>query len=241
MPSRPGTTPSWGTDANYPAGTDPWSSTPTRVAPTSGEQAAGYAPKDEPPAQWLNWLWGFAADWIAYFAAIIDSNEEHTYQTAKSRTIYVGVNGGEGTEAGWAYGVDRYLVGSGDSDSVFLDIGKYLPSGAILKEVHALIKPGTARSSGGSPLHRMSMLVHKLTGYSTFVASDIGYTQLGSTQTDDGTANRQLLSATGLTEVIGRSTTVYQVEVAAGDTASSNNDRFHGLKLVFDDPGPRNA
>jgi hypothetical protein len=46
----------WATDANYPAGANTWSGTPTKVAPSAGVQADGFAPRDRPPAQWINWL-----------------------------------------------------------------------------------------------------------------------------------------------------------------------------------------
>jgi hypothetical protein len=46
----------WATDVNYPAGADTWSGTPTKVAPSAGVQADGFAPRDRPPAQWINWL-----------------------------------------------------------------------------------------------------------------------------------------------------------------------------------------
>lgn len=46
----------WATDANYPAGAATWSGTATKVAPSAGVQADGFAPEDQPPAQWINWL-----------------------------------------------------------------------------------------------------------------------------------------------------------------------------------------
>lgn len=46
----------WATDTNYPAGSETWSATPVKVAPSAGVQADGFAPTDQPPAQWLNWL-----------------------------------------------------------------------------------------------------------------------------------------------------------------------------------------
>lgn len=46
----------WATDTNYPAGSATWSATPTKVAPSAGVQADGFTPEDQPPAQWINWL-----------------------------------------------------------------------------------------------------------------------------------------------------------------------------------------
>ena len=52
----------WASDANYPAGSESWSATPTRVEPSAGQQAAGVAPEDVLPAQWFNWLFGEVVD-----------------------------------------------------------------------------------------------------------------------------------------------------------------------------------
>lgn len=69
--SRPSALPEWATDTNYPAGTDPWSSTLTRIEPTAGERAAGFVPSEALPSQYLNTLFGEAADWIAYLDGLI--------------------------------------------------------------------------------------------------------------------------------------------------------------------------
>ena len=48
--------PNWASDANFPAGSDPWSATPTKVAPSGGQIAAGVAPRAKLPAQWFNYI-----------------------------------------------------------------------------------------------------------------------------------------------------------------------------------------
>jgi hypothetical protein len=48
--------PAWATDEDYPAGADPWSASPTKVAPSSGQIADGFVPDTQPPAQWFNWF-----------------------------------------------------------------------------------------------------------------------------------------------------------------------------------------
>lgn len=45
----------WASDANYPAGGDPWSGTPTKVAPDAAEIAAGHVPSIIDPAEKENW------------------------------------------------------------------------------------------------------------------------------------------------------------------------------------------
>lgn len=46
----------WASDTNFPAGSDPWSATPTKVAPSAGQIAAGSAPGSKMPGQWFNYL-----------------------------------------------------------------------------------------------------------------------------------------------------------------------------------------
>jgi hypothetical protein len=65
--AKPTDIPTWATDTNYPAGTDAWSGTATKVEPTSGQKAAGWEPGQRPPAQYQNWWMGLVSDWIAYF------------------------------------------------------------------------------------------------------------------------------------------------------------------------------
>lgn len=45
----------WASDANFPAGSDPWSGEPTKVAPDAGEIAAGHTPGVIVPAETENW------------------------------------------------------------------------------------------------------------------------------------------------------------------------------------------
>lgn len=63
--AQPQFDPSWATDADYPAGSDPWSATPTRVEPSAGFSAAGFAPNTIPAAQHLNYLFGTHAEHLA--------------------------------------------------------------------------------------------------------------------------------------------------------------------------------
>lgn len=46
----------WASDANYAAGADPWSGTPTKVSPAAPEQAKGMTPNTEAEIQKLNYM-----------------------------------------------------------------------------------------------------------------------------------------------------------------------------------------
>jgi hypothetical protein len=65
--SRPaGNPPLPASDATYPAGSDPWSSTPTKVDPGLATIAAGFRPDERLPAQVVNFLENAFGKWIAY-------------------------------------------------------------------------------------------------------------------------------------------------------------------------------
>lgn len=71
MKYLPINTPTWATNANYSAGTNPWSSTPNRVAPTAGIAAIGFVPGQQPPAQYFNSILGGQADAIGLIEQVI--------------------------------------------------------------------------------------------------------------------------------------------------------------------------
>jgi len=55
MTARPSTSPSWASTGG------------TRLEPSAGQKAAGFAVDDRPPARWVNFLWGILSDWKDYF------------------------------------------------------------------------------------------------------------------------------------------------------------------------------
>jgi hypothetical protein len=92
MPTRPTSWPSWATAANYPAGSDPWSGTPTVVAPSGGQQAAGYAPNAKPPAQWENWFKNKIAsglDWLRHLPTVGDDTPQSVFTDAAGNNRYL--------------------------------------------------------------------------------------------------------------------------------------------------------
>lgn len=69
MPTRPSVAPDFATDANYPAGSDPWSGNPTKVTP-GAVASTGFIPKTMLPAQFINYVLANHADWINYLDQI---------------------------------------------------------------------------------------------------------------------------------------------------------------------------
>ncbi len=118
----------------------------------------------------------------------------------------------------------------------FADAGDYLPSGAVLKEVHVAVKPGFARGAGDAMLLKVFRQA-----WSAFPAGDPTATQLGSDDEDDGSNGRQWMAVTGLSETVDRDANSITVQLQAGNDAGTGgrNDRLYALKLVFTNPGPR--
>ena len=66
--------PFWSENANYPAGTDPWSATPTVVAPSVAVRNAGHVPAAQVPAQYENATKRSLARYVDYLADIAFQN-----------------------------------------------------------------------------------------------------------------------------------------------------------------------
>ncbi len=64
--TRPTVTPTWATDTDYPADSDPDASTPTKVAPSSGYRDMGFR-RDLPViAQYTNYWRNLVGSWLGY-------------------------------------------------------------------------------------------------------------------------------------------------------------------------------
>lgn len=64
--AKPTPVPTWATNTNYAASTQPWASTPTKVQPPSGVQNEGINPEDPVVAQYENWLRNMYGQWLAW-------------------------------------------------------------------------------------------------------------------------------------------------------------------------------
>lgn len=64
--TRPANSPAFATAATFPAGANPWSSQPPRVAPSGAMQTQGFTPQADLPAEYINYLIGLHGDWISY-------------------------------------------------------------------------------------------------------------------------------------------------------------------------------
>lgn len=55
----------WATDLNYPSGSNPWSLTNTKIAPSGSEYAHGYTPGVQPRAQHWNYVQNALTSWVS--------------------------------------------------------------------------------------------------------------------------------------------------------------------------------
>lgn len=71
--TRPVFSPLFSTAATFPAGANPWSSQPPRVAPPGGLIIQGFTPQVDLPAEYMNYLIGLLGDWVNYLDSKGDS------------------------------------------------------------------------------------------------------------------------------------------------------------------------
>ncbi len=89
--------------ATKPTVVPTWATGGIRTTPSGGQQASGFANGDRPPAGWLNWLFGYLTDWIAYLNAPAGTGSGAGLTATGGPTNGTGlVGGGVGSGAGVA-------------------------------------------------------------------------------------------------------------------------------------------
>src|SRR5688500_1018888 len=140
MATRPTVTPTWATGGGR------------RVEPDAGEKADGFVEGERTPAKKANWGIGYLTDWIAWVSAILDDDEELTYQVPKTgRTVMIhGVAFQPNFENAVAWsailGAKTYLESEADGVACFLSLNRIIPISATITRVRALVHPGAART-----------------------------------------------------------------------------------------------
>jgi hypothetical protein len=167
---------------------------------------------------------------------------ELEFISAKTRTVFLALETGfnlNSTDIATQWqpsggtGSIPYFVCSANSRNFFVPVPS-LPLGAVVNRVRFGLQPGIARAGA----NRMTMSLWKSSANTT--TGDATNAQVGSSQTDDATANVQLreidLSGTPYTVVTGDR---LHVIVAAGNTAGANPDFLIWIEVRYTDPGPR--
>lgn len=241
MATRPNPTDlPFATDAVFASDGDTWSGAANKVDPGNSREAEGFEP-DTLPAEWLNWrlnLMGQATEWAV---TLLDANEEHTYQAAKTRTILVPLWSALYT-SGWSRATDpltdHFLQsGTGDAVCVF-PLGSVLRHGQVITGIKVILDPSNAEAS---TVDRMIVsLVSVTPNFTTFAVPAV---TTHENATDDGTANRQTVSITVSPTVTvdhegADAATEYYLCVNASNAAL--DDRIYAIQITVNDPGPRN-
>lgn len=232
MVARPTTTPTFATGASR------------RLEPDAGEKSNGFREAFRFAARKANWALGYAVDWIGYLAAIIDTNEEHTYQAAKTRKTVVSLWDGISPDGFWSHPSDA-LPGSANywwesanpyAQLVF-PLNQYLRDGMTIDQIKVIVDPTAANATGAD---RMSfILVGANPNFGTPAA--VTPAAIGSIPTDDGTAAFQTITQNYGNAIVraGDNALDYYLLVLSANEASG--DRVYGVELTVTDPGPRNV
>ena len=144
----------WATDTNYPAGSETWSATPTKVAPSAGVQADGFAPTDQPPAQWINWLFnGIITAGQDLETAAGDGSLQHAWErseTLGSSTPHIDITGSFLRVGAATPAIPMIVVNEAGGEVFFgADLDLYTGKTLTLPSVAALLVTGAG--AGGRP------------------------------------------------------------------------------------------
>jgi len=167
---------------------------------------------------------------------------EYLYQdtTGKLRLTTIPPQLGQSNSlAGTAYWLLNNAFGANSwknrTDSSDISFPIMLPNGAVLQDVHAIVKQGAV------PTSPMSMRVYKRQNMVFAGAPAEGSSlQIGGTDTGTVAITTQALNVgPTLAETIDNSDNTYMVTITASDGGAPYDEIF-GIRLSWEDPGPRN-
>lgn len=227
------------TDANFAADGDTWSGSPTKANPGASRRAEGYEP-DTLPAEWLNWqlnLLGQASEWAV---TLLDANEEHTYQTPKTRVTVVSLHAAISADSGWSRATDpttnHWWEHGSPQAKLTIPLTAFLRTGETLTAIKALVNPIAANTGAD----RMKLELYTVDPNIGTPAAPTPV-QIASVS-DDTTDAFQILNLNCGGLAVGRdgsNAKEYFAVLTAANEASG--DRFYALEVTLTDPGPRNV
>ncbi len=163
--------------------------------------------------------------------AKVDSSNEYSYATPKTRTVFVPWSLFR-VRTGWNQDGADFFGATTNGVAMYADLLN-LPAGCVITSVRVALEPGEARATSGN---RMQVqLFRYIPNTGTFLTT---ITASGSAVTDDGNAAAQLVTLSPTYTVIA--TEWLAVRVVAGNTAASFNDALYWVEVTYTDPGPRN-
>jgi hypothetical protein len=182
-----------------------------------------------------------------------DDSGEFNYKdpTARVRTVHIPISSGMPYDDG--AGADEWLpiggaptgIGGGWESQENLGLlqfnlssSGYVPMGATITAIRLLCKPGAARAT----TVRLQFIIDRLD--TTWTGTEaVAVTNVVAFQEDDGTTDVQTISWTGsmtLTPHTAAAGKEWIMLVAAGNTGAASPDEVYGVRIEFEDPGPRN-
>lgn len=84
---KPTSVPTWATNVNYPASSQPWASTATKVQPPSSVQMIGHEPENPVVAQYENWILNLWGQWASFVDSLFDASTNLTLPVNSSVTV----------------------------------------------------------------------------------------------------------------------------------------------------------
>ncbi len=160
---------------------------------------------------------------------------EYTYTTAKARTKTISAfHAFTDTNDNVIISGTGMLLQS-DITEAWLPVSDYLPDGAVITKLEALVFPGAARAG----TNRMKIAITRTE--SNFTTPGALYTIIEAGIYDNAAAALQVIASATLAETVNKSAGNNVIlRVIAGNNASLNNDAFYAARITWTDPGPRN-
>lgn len=230
--AKPTDSETFATDATFAADGDAWSGDPVRVDPGVARRDEGFEP-DLLPAEWINHEIGVHGDHIEYIHDVLNATD---IIPAVARTIIVGPLRLNHQSPDWdVEAVSRSnLIAVTASAFASMDLSRFVPTGATITLVRAMIFSGSGARAPGS---RWSMRLDTMTPNYTTPA--IGAVTLVASDEDDGTLSSQLLTTGAISLAMSAGDHVI-LSFKAPTPVVNPTDQVQSIEITFTDPGPRN-
>jgi hypothetical protein len=234
MVARPTTTPSFATGGSR------------RLEPEAGEKSNGFREGYRFAPRKANWALGYAVDWVAWLAALLDSNEEHTYQTPKTRKKVVSLfaaqvfDGDSGTAADWSRAgnpaTEYWWLSVGAQKPLIFPLSDYLRNGQELDTIKIIVDPVAANAATGDRMYAALITVDPNFGTPAAPTPVVAFYA-----TDDGTDAAQTITITCDLAIVTDGDTAKDYFLLILSANEVGGDKVHGVELAITDPGPRNV
>lgn len=152
-----------------------------------------------------------------------------------SRTVYIPATAFDWQGSTVTIANDQSVTVATNSGRGVFAVANILPSGATVTACEVLAKPGFARAGIDAVQIEWTQIIH------TWSTPAVG-TPSTATGYDDGTTALQVFGIGGSVSIQASDRRQNSIALQAGNDAATGgrNDVFHGVRITFTDPGPRN-